>query len=741
MSNESDPPNNPDATERYLDLPLGPRGEEHPGDSGDPPRGEPVPPAAAPSPAPPSPVPPRRWPWILALLLGAVALLAVGAWLGRSWWGGPPSLRPSLTLVEFGEQRPGAESPPREVVLSHAGGGALELASVALTGGGAADFRLVADGCTGRRMGAGETCTVLTAFAPGSAHDGAGDGAGDPAAGSRAASLEVVGGFGNSPLEIPLLGTVVTPLLSLDQESLVFPPQPTGVVSPPRTLRLTNRGSAAAEVEAVGLDGSAAEDFRISADFCSRSTLAPEQRCTVEVVFQPATEGPRQARLRLPWTGGAALTVALSGQAEAAALVASPGELDFAVTSVEGSAGPVRVTLTNPAVTPVEIREVTTAGPFRIAEQSCVGSPVPGGGTCTVDVVFEPATEGEVEGELSLLPVMAEPLVLPLVGRAVAPELAFSEARLDFGAVPVGREEERDVALGNRGSGAGTLALALTGPGAEAFSLAGECVELRDGELPPGSTCSLAVTFRPLRAGQVEARVTARVGGGVELALAGRGRVGRAELSARRLDFGSVVVGESARRRLTVTHTGQAPLPLGPARIEGLQAREFTLRDGCRERSRLSPGESCELEVVLRPGGEGRRRARIVWPGGGPGLVPVELEGVGREPRPRPRITPARLGFGTVAVGGRSGIETVTLRNDGQGRLGLQGVRLEGEGAHEYRLVAGTCEGLPFLAPGGSCTMGIRFEPAVPGASRARLVVRHDGPEGASRVDLTGNGQ
>ena len=96
--------------------------------------------------------------------------------------------------------------------------------------------------------------------------------------------------------------------------------------------------------------------------------------------------------------------------------------------------------------------------------------------------------------------------------------------------------------------------------------------------------------------------------------------------------------------------------------------------------------------------------------------------------------------FGEVAVGGRSDILPLTLSNGGRGQLRLREIRVGGRQPGEFQIVPGTCEGIPFLAPGGRCGVGLRFRPAGAGARSATLTVRHDAPGGAVTVALEGIG-
>jgi hypothetical protein len=221
----------------------------------------------------------------------------------------------------------------------------------------------------------------------------------------------------------------------------------------------------------------------------------------------------------------------------------------------------------------------------------------------------------------------------------------------------------------------------------------------------------------------------------------------RLVLRPQELDFGRVIVSETAERSLVLANEGNAPLTLGRLVPVGPAAADFRVtgggcRDGSRTVEKLAPGDSCRLEVRFAPRAEGRRTARLRLGEDGPeGPRDVVLRATALPaPKPELSVTPAELRFGDQAVGQRSGIETVRLENTGDARLNLRGMRLTGADAGDFQLVAATCEGLPFLAPGGDCSVGIRFVPTGPGSRRARLEIRHDASGGETGVPLSGLG-
>jgi WD40 repeat protein len=116
----------------------------------------------------------------------SVALSGVGADPPR------PALTASPTALDFDELVVGAAAAPQTVTVRNSGN-VSNTPSVQLGGAEAADFLITTNGCAGRSIGAGSTCTVSIGFNP-------------TAAGARAATLSVAG-IGGSSATVRLSGT------------------------------------------------------------------------------------------------------------------------------------------------------------------------------------------------------------------------------------------------------------------------------------------------------------------------------------------------------------------------------------------------------------------------------------------------------------------------------------------------------------------------------------------------------
>lgn len=704
---------------------------------------------------PPPPPPPRRaLLWILALLVPLA--LGVGWAAGYLWpRTSPPVLSLSTSMADFGELRGGEESSAVVVEVDNSGGADLDIESVEILGNHIDDFRVTRDDCTEHPVPGSTSCVVELRFTPPVADEAT------PVGERRTANLRLRSNASNGPVSLPLVGVRVTPRLEALPTSVDFGQRPVTAPAEVVAVTVTNRGSATVRVQRASLDGEGASDFLLVSDGCSSASLEPGDTCRVRLTSTPRRPGPTEATLRIASDAGSEpLRVPLTAATGFAEPVfeLSAESLDFGDVRAGADVPPKTVEIRNLGDEPLTVRRVRVepaAAGFTVSAGACVDRPVPIGGACEMTVVRTASAQGVGDAEIVLVytrPGQDEDgeRRISLTGRTVAPRLTVAPDRLDLGTVPSGTAGPfRSVRMENRGTAPVTVReIALDGSGADAFGLDASCAGRT---LGPGEGCELRVRFRPVREGAEEARLRLRPadgdGSALTVSLRGEGVVGRPRAAPERLGFPAVAATRRADRTLTVTNVGRAPLRVGDVRIEGRSEGDFRVVGNACGRGALEPDASCELTVRFAPGSDGGRERsavlRLEHDGAGstPGELTVPLSGSALpEPKPELAVAPASLPFGDVPVGQRSGIETVTVRNPGTARLSLEGVRLDGPDAADFRLVAATCDGMSFLAPGGDCTVGVRFLPTAAGDRRARIVVSADVPERSRAVELSGRG-
>jgi hypothetical protein len=224
-----------------------------------------------------------------------------------------------------------------------------------------------------------------------------------------------------------------------------------------------------------------------------------------------------------------------------------------------------------------------------------------------LDVGFTAPGLGEARTGLVLRSDDAEFPVLEVPVRAAwqgSPRLAVAPAALDFGAVALGRQQARTVALSNQGSGSAPLVVegvSLSPDAGADFSL-GPRPALPRALLPAplgrGPLLPVEVRFTPrgpaARGGEL---LIATSEGVVHVPLVGTATTPPvARVSPAALDLGEVPLGSSASRTLTVVNQGGAPLTVTPRWAAG------TSTDLATSPAVLPPvasGSPTELEVAV----------------------------------------------------------------------------------------------------------------------------------------------
>jgi len=685
--------------------------------------------ASAPRRPPTDPVQPRRrWPWVILLLV----LMLVAYWI---FWPNAPKIEFEVASLQWAEERVGEVSEMETAVLRNIGERPLEVSAVGVTGVDSVDFSTRSENCSGRLIEPGGECRVDLAFAP-------------LEMGVRQAELEITANVRGQRALLPIAGEGVAPLLGSQPEKLDFGGESVGATSPALDLDLVNRGTFPLSIRSVALTGSDAE-FSIVGNQCSSQTLAPAESCRLRIVFGPRLLGQRSGELVIGSdTHGEPAPIQLIGRGSGPDLEIEPAGLDFGIHLVGTTSEPRDLRLTNTGDEPFRVSSLSLPDKvgIELVDENCSRRVIAPGASCSASLRFRPRREGRVE--TSLLIREASGGLAPgvgFVGTGVSPRLGLSVSEVDLAGVVVGSSGAfRTVEVDNPGTA--TLEISevrLIGADAAAF------VKGRDGcsavELPAGGRCSVEVQLRPRSGGDLSARLSFRSnapGESPAVNLRGRGLVARLSPSRSRLDFAAVRQSESQDLRVEVENSGEAPLEIGRLDFEGAAAGDFGLAgNGCSARS-IAPAASCRIIVRFSPTRNGLRDARLRLESNAPsGPVTLVLRGSGLDaPEPRLEVSPARLEFGPRGVGQRSEVLTLVIRSSGQGRLQIHDIRLRGDHAADFRLVAGTCQGLPYLVPGGDCSVGVRFTPGAPGERSAAVVIEHNAPDGVSQVPLSGSG-
>jgi len=285
----------------------------------------------------------------------------------------PVDVNPST--LDFGNQRVGSASTTEDVALLNNGPDPVAILSATASG----EFSVA--GLTCATIAPSSSCRVNIQFTP-------------TAMGARTGTLIVTENVAGSPDTIPLTGTGVAPVLTLNPTSLDFGPQAVGTTSAAKTVALTNTGTDTLNISGIGVSG----DF--AAGQCP-SSVSPGHSCNLSVTFSPLSGGPRTGALTImDDTAGSPHTVPLSGTGLGPGVAFTPLSLDFGAVSV-GSSSSRPVQLANSGSAALAISSIASSGDFQVSD-SCPMSPatLAAGSNCIITLTFIPAAPGARSGSM-----------------------------------------------------------------------------------------------------------------------------------------------------------------------------------------------------------------------------------------------------------------------------------------------------------------------------------------------------
>ena len=303
-----------------------------------------------------------------------------------------PMISASATSLAFGATQVAASNTapvPASVTLTNTGAGNLTITAINKSGTNAGDFAPTGT-CVGASVTVtpGASCTLSATFTP-------------SATGTRTATLTVSSNASSNPA-IALSGTgsaVPVPSIALSRGSVTFSTQTVGTTSAAQAVTLTNNGTGALTITQVAT----APNPEFSSNSTCVGTINPGASCTTNVTFSPTAAGTRSGSLTFTSNAaGSPTTVALSGTS---VLTASPictvqsNSVAFPMTTVGVMSSGLSTTITNSGNAPLQITGVTIGGAnasdFRLgASNTCAAGSVPVGGSCKLEVAFQPQSAG-----------------------------------------------------------------------------------------------------------------------------------------------------------------------------------------------------------------------------------------------------------------------------------------------------------------------------------------------------------
>jgi uncharacterized repeat protein (TIGR03803 family) len=182
--------------------------------------------------------------------------------------------------------------------------------------------------------------------------------------------------------------------VSISPTSLGFCTQAVNEVSPAKTVRLTNNGTAPLTIGGITTSG----NFAISANTCG-GMLAAGTTCEVGVTATPTTLTLQRGALTFTdRAGNSPQTVLLSATGVEPATLTPPGAA-YPAQAVGTTSAAKKFTLTNNQTVTLSSIAIKTTGDFAVSATTCTTS-LAAKGKCTISVTFTPTATGTRTGQL-----------------------------------------------------------------------------------------------------------------------------------------------------------------------------------------------------------------------------------------------------------------------------------------------------------------------------------------------------
>lgn len=295
---------------------------------------------------------------------------------------------PSPTSLTFPNQIVSTTSTAQTITLTN--NGELYTASIGTPSSGSSSFSVGLGTCTSG-LAVGASCQLSVTFTPG----------GPTAYNNILVTVPYSssgGGTAPPPVTFTLSGTgtpAPTPGAALSPNPLAFPSTLVGIAGTTLPLTLSNPGTAALTITGISVTGTNASSFGQSNN-CGAS-LAAGASCTITVTFTPASTGSLSASISVADNAtGSPHTAALAGT----------GIKFVSNVGTALSAQPVTITIANTGT--LNSIQVLTQGAAGLDFTSTTGGTCATttaytvGQSCTVNVIFTPASAGSRRGAILL---------------------------------------------------------------------------------------------------------------------------------------------------------------------------------------------------------------------------------------------------------------------------------------------------------------------------------------------------
>lgn len=577
------------------------------------------------------------------------------------------------------------------------------------------------------------------------------------------------------------LHLVAEPKLQVSSETVEFAPVSIASITASQQIVVKNVGGAVLHVGDVEVTGSAAAEYTVSSG-CTNAAVPPQQSCVVDISLKPSTAGERTSDLIIPNdSDDKTTTVHLTGIGIVMLgpqVTAEPPSLSF---QQPANASVIRTLLLHSSGDEAaKVLSINVSGDATFsAGQNCANTDIQVGTTCQMDVTFAPSQAGNSNGTLQITYAGRkgdESVLVPLSAVATASELVDSSppppppppvlGKLDVSPQQVpftfrigDNVKPVQVIVSNIGDGPLPLNRVELTRGAEQFTIENKCADVR--ELSQRSNCSVWIQPNSHEAGQFagsllvstrqddqEVPLSAQVLQNTVARVVVKPptlRIAASDKAGVLAALFNTVVSSSI---VHVYNIGDASLTIDHLEFTSPYFNSAANSSGreCRAGLQIQPRQECLIQVNFRPGAPSTSAELRIFDNVVNSPQSVQLLGIAQPPKTTGTLQiSGGSNFGNVTVGRsaaitaktsyRPGQQVISLSNVGNGNLALTNIALRGDST--FQMFSRCGKG---LAPNGTCSIVVTFQPIAYGERTAMLVIDNDGTTGSQTVSLRGAG-
>jgi HYDIN/CFA65/VesB family protein/centrosomal CEP192-like protein/ASPM-SPD-2-Hydin domain-containing protein len=321
--------------------------------------------------------------------------------------------------------------------------------------------------------------------------------------------------------------------------------------------------------------------------------------------------------------------------------------------------------------------------------------------------------------------------------------VTVAASNINFGTVVVGSSKQVTDTVTNRSRFPVTIVSATASN--SSFSVSSPSLPIT---IAPGQSTTLTIAFTPQATGNPAGRIVVMSGdqrsARAYISVSGNAiGAGKVDLNPTALSFGSVAVGQSIAKRVTITNSGSTSVVLSQ---DSTSSSAYTV-SGLTLPATIAPGQTATLTVTFAPKSMGSIDGNVTLNGnaslvvsGASGssnpssqainaILQVSGSGIGAA---QLAASPASVAFGNVTIGTPQST-TITLTNSGTDSETISQASASGAGF--------TISGLALpmnLAAGQSTTFTATYAPAAAGTLTGSIVISSTGTNASLTIPASG---